>query len=259
MTTFGRFFGFSMMLGVLVLAGTASAQSDFIRGDANDDASIDIADPVATLELLFVSGTTNCFDALDSNDDGGVDIADAVFSLSFLFSGGASPSAPFPDCGPDPTADSLDCVATSCPGGAPCFENADCPAGFYCEKAIGDCDGMGVCTEIPAACPAIFDPVCGCDGNTYDNACVAAASLVSVAFEGECLPPGACFDNADCDPGFFCLKAVGDCDGIGVCTPMPLICTLIFDPVCGCDGMTYSNECVAWGAGVSVADPNPCP
>lgn len=87
--------------------------SGFQRADSNGDGALNIADPIALLDLLFSggAGAVNCDDALDGNDDGNRDIADAVFVLAFLFSGGPTPPAPFGVCGVDPTTDALGCVS----------------------------------------------------------------------------------------------------------------------------------------------------
>ncbi len=78
-------------------------------------------------------------------------------------------------------------VIDACPD--VCSENSDCPDGYFCAKAEGDCDGQGTCQAMPEACPDVWAPVCGCDGNTYGNSCEAAAMGVNVAHDGACMTP----------------------------------------------------------------------
>ncbi len=83
----------------------------FIRGDANDNGDITIADPIYLLSYLFAKGPEPpCMDAADSNDSGDLDLADAVRTLMYLFKDGTipPPSPPGPP-GPDPTLDELGC------------------------------------------------------------------------------------------------------------------------------------------------------
>lgn len=91
---------------------------EFIRGDCNSSGSINISDPIFALEYLFIEGSSVpvCFDACDANDDGTFGIGDPIFVLGYLFYQGAPPSAPFPDCGTDPTAEAIECAeSTNCP------------------------------------------------------------------------------------------------------------------------------------------------
>ena len=87
--------------------GTATTdilvQGTFRRGYANDDAVVDISDPVYILAYLSGSNTPPCLDALDANDDDAVDIADPVYLLDYLLNSGTAPPVPFSSCGLDAT------------------------------------------------------------------------------------------------------------------------------------------------------------
>ena len=89
---------------------------DWVRADINADGALDISDAVSSLDYLFGDGTVSCEAAVDTNDDDQINVADTVFLLSYLFSSGQVPADPFPACGQDPVASTLDCASyPQCP------------------------------------------------------------------------------------------------------------------------------------------------
>jgi hypothetical protein len=64
-----------------------------------------------------------------------------------------------------------------------------CQAKLYCAYPPRSChadQAEGRCTVRPQVCPQISQPICGCDGKTYANTCVAAQNGVSPARDGVC-------------------------------------------------------------------------
>lgn len=105
-----RILSFLILISFLCLSqGASLAARDFLRGDINEDGSVNIADGVNMLDYMFISGFTYCVDAHDIDDDGQVNVTDAINLFGYLFTGGGAPAAPFTVCGPDPTTDNLGC------------------------------------------------------------------------------------------------------------------------------------------------------
>jgi len=114
--------------GVIGASKSAKAQADccvdcgppppaFLRGDANGDGDVNIADPIRVLQYLFNGGApAGCFASSDANLDGLVNIADPITLLGYLFQSSAPPPAPFPACGVSTagTDAALGCAAPGC-------------------------------------------------------------------------------------------------------------------------------------------------
>ena len=89
----------------------------FVRGDVNENGSVNIGDAVVLLRRMFgLDPNGGCMAASDTDADGELDISDAIRLVTYLFSGGLAPSAPYPNCGigSDPLA-------------VPCDRHSWCP------------------------------------------------------------------------------------------------------------------------------------
>lgn len=74
-------------------------EKEFIRGDADENGRLEIADAMRILGWLFLGGRKpRCMDAADANATAEVNIADPIYILSYLYIGGPEPPAPFPFC-----------------------------------------------------------------------------------------------------------------------------------------------------------------
>ncbi|MFO0755656.1 MAG: Kazal-type serine protease inhibitor domain-containing protein [Byssovorax sp.] len=139
---------------------------------------------------------------------------------------------------------------------------AKCSTGQFCDYPVGACSESsptGSCKEAPNSCPDLIAPVCGCDGKTYDNACKASQAQVSISANGECACGGPA--QIPCEEGRYCELAVGACLGAsptGTCKTPPSSCSAVESPVCGCDGKTYPNVCIAAQNKMSVTGTQTC-
>jgi hypothetical protein len=119
-------------------------------------------------------------------------------------------------------------------GGAGYTANAGSNASGGSDVASGAGAGAGALSGGSA-------PTSGCGGM---EAAAGAADVV-------------CHSNTDCPPNWLCLKQ--SCpDMEGVCEARPVCFDTTPAPVCGCNHVTYWNDCLRRQYGVSASTPGEC-
>lgn len=121
-----------------------------------------------------------------------------------------------------------------------------------CEVEIGylwdgsGCRSISGCECVGRDCASLY---------VDQDSCMAAHTTCRRAC-GESFggPLPACFAGEFCSYELGC----GFDDGLGVCAPRPVGCRSDGRPVCGCDNVSYDNECEANLAGTSVLREGPC-
>ena len=102
-------------VGRVYVMSYAPSGIPFIRGDADLDGAVGMADAIFILRHLFRDGPSHCEEAMDIDRSHEVRLFDAVIILGYLFHLGAAPQPPFPDCGGFLSfAEQLSCERSAC-------------------------------------------------------------------------------------------------------------------------------------------------
>jgi len=149
-------------------------------------------------------------------------------------------------------------------GNAECIENpckwAKCSAGFKCQP---NSDGTST-SCVPTTCK--YNDQTYEDGESFDsidgcNTCYCEYGEISCT-KMACVPDDdgqtECKTDSDCDEGYIC-DYYSCAEEDGYCTQQFDMCAMNWDPVCGCDGQTYSSDCERINAGVTLRLYRECP
>ena len=142
--------------------------------------------------------------------------------------------------------DAMDCLAV------------DCGAGYHCEMKGINGGSVPVCIMDAADCTTQTCPTgYHCEMKGINGGSVPVCIMDAVMVCGPWLG-GQCPTNKVCD-----IQACGVGTG-GICIEQPTADSCIdlmykpFEPVCGCDGKTYNNDCLRQAAGTSLDHQGAC-
>uniref|UniRef100_A0A8C8JMW8 Agrin n=1 Tax=Oncorhynchus tshawytscha TaxID=74940 RepID=A0A8C8JMW8_ONCTS len=95
----------------------------------------------------------------------------------------------------------------------------------------------------PESCPAVNEPLCASDGQTYESECHMKRTGMQKGIELKKIHPGRCKKQEECREE---CKFNGVCqvERLGMrCSCEPIQCDGTYKPLCGKDGHTYINDC----------------
>jgi hypothetical protein len=109
---------------------------------------------------------------------------------------------------------------------------------------------LAACALLVATAIAVAS---GCTDET-----IVLASLPTTDAGAPAPAPIRCVTIADCPTtDYYC--SMTSCDAqTGTCVLAPVVCDPSEAPVCGCDNITYFNDCLREANGIAASTPNPC-
>uniref|UniRef100_A0A8C7JQ70 Agrin n=1 Tax=Oncorhynchus kisutch TaxID=8019 RepID=A0A8C7JQ70_ONCKI len=97
----------------------------------------------------------------------------------------------------------------------------------------------------PESCPAVNEPLCASDGQTYESECHMKRTGMQKGIELKKIHPGRCKKQGELECREECkFNGVCQVERLGMrCSCEPIQCDGTYKPLCGKDGHTYINDC----------------